>query len=253
MTSVHRHPAVIAVGQLIATETMRIEITPTVAYTVRAPCLLQQLVDAIGVGLETGGRGVPGSRPPIAVEAWDLWVEVTHNAHAWAGLLGVDARRYVTPEPAGARPVNVRGTPPAGRLLRAVALQAVTTGRDLVADAITRCAERWARQITAMLTGAVEQRAIRGAGCPTCTEIRPYPRGLIGPWAGPQHTTTIIEEREENGRLVPYRVPAIVLVVREQGQDRLRWLVCRACGWSDALTVNDTPSSQLDDIESQAA
>lgn len=61
-----------------------------------------------------------------------------------------------------------------------------------------------------MLTGTTDQRGIRGAECPSC------------------HHSTVVDDRPGDGL---YRIPAIVLVTR----DTLRWTVCQACGWTEAL------------------
>lgn len=189
-----------AVAELIRTQKLRIDITPAVGYWVKAPCLLTQLRNAIAGGMETGGRGIPTSRPPIAVDALDLWREIGHNTHSWAAHMGLNRRdRHPHSQ-----------TPWIGRLLRSCAAQAISTGKPLIADRIEHDARRWTAQITAMLTGQAEQRSIRGAACPTCTQ------------------RTIIEDRAGDGT---YRVPAIILVTR----DTLRWLVCQACGWTDPV------------------
>lgn len=85
-----------AVGVLIRTQTRRIDVTPSIGYAVRAPCLLRQLELAVRVGSERGrgGAAVAGSRPLIAVDAWDLWTDITTAAHMWADHLGVDRRPY---------------------------------------------------------------------------------------------------------------------------------------------------------------
>lgn len=279
------HPALEAVAELIRVQTMRIDYDgiPGLAHTLRAPSLLAQLATLTGIGTETGGRGVPGSRPTINPDAIDLWTEiVTATAH-WCALLGVDrtalraapAPERVAVDPTGRRqqrapwplmldehvanvirelPTTTQGrptrsrlvdlaappepnieTPAVGKLLRSCAADAISRGMPEVAERIRTSATSWTHRIEAMLGDPTEQRGIRGAGCPECTQVRPYPRGQIGPWAGPQPTTTVIEDREENGRQVAYRVPAIILVTREQLGETMRWLVCQACGWNRAL------------------
>jgi hypothetical protein len=198
------HPVHTAVGELIRTRTMRIQVTADVQYTVRAPCLLQQLADAVAGGLETGGRGVPGSRPPIAVDAHDLWHHIAHNTHSWAIALGINRHRYLGPPSRGEL-----GTPPVGQLLRACAAQAVSTAHEPIANAIHNAAARWHGQITTMLTGQAEQRGVRGAVCAQCGHI------------------TVVEQRDGED----YRVPAIALIVQDHDGAVLRWLACRACGW----------------------
>jgi hypothetical protein len=317
-----RYPAVEAVAELIRTRTMRIDITATTGYTVRSPCLLQQLADALGTGGENGGRGIPTSRPLIAPDAWDLWADIHRTTTRWAQILGLDISRY-QPEPAPpprprshpaparhiergercpssdlladqcahcrgadltpdldptawmppARPRQLTTirvdqaidddpvTTPIGRLLHAVAIHAATARPGpRGADAVERRVREWHTRIDTLLAGVVQERGLRDAECPQCASIRPYPRNLIGPRSGPQPTTTVIEEREEEGRLVPYTVPAIVLVTREYG-DVLAWLVCRACGWTKPLVddttqlvaTSDTPESDQLDAEPKIA
>lgn len=227
-----RHPVHDSVAALTRRQRQTIAVTPTVRYRVQAPCLLQQLQDAIGVGMETSttaGRSIPSSRPTVAVDALDLWLEVQTNTHAWAHALDVDRRPYTpgTPSPAG--------LPPVARLLRHVA--GVVTGRALerMADAIHTAAVRWQRQIVAMLHGTVEQRGVRGAECPACSQ------------------TTVVERRDD-GRV---RVPAVVLVQREIEGNALTWLACLACGWARDLaslapneSMRGASSAELGDVPS---
>jgi len=223
-----------AVGELIRAQKMRIEITPTVSYSANAPCLLAQLAEEVSVGLErVGVSTVPGSRPLLAVDAFDLWVWITHDTHAWAEHMDISRRD----------PGDRHQTPWVGRLLRSCAATAISTGHEEIADRIATNAQTWAKQITALLTGEVEQRGIRGATCPECTQIRPYPHGTIGPWAGPQPTMWVDDVREEyesrRVRRQRYQVPAIVLVTQDIGGGKLRWLTCLACGWNETL-ADDT-------------
>lgn len=205
----HNHPVHEAVAALIRTQTRRIEITEAIGYTVRSACLLQQLAEAIGVGMEkTGGSGKPASRPPIAVDVWDLWVHIVHNTNAWAAHLRVDRSRYTEDAHTG--------TPAVGRLLRAVAAASVSQGREAVADAITRAAEKWHRQILAMLHNQVDQRPVRGANCFEC------------------QATTVVEERDGDAEGT-YRIPAIVLITHDQGGIADYWLACRGCGWNEQV------------------
>lgn len=203
------------VGELIKAQRMRIEITAEVGYTVTAPCLLAQLAEAVEMGGESGGRGVPGSRPTIAVEALDLWVRIVTSTHAWADACGL-SRRDSTPD---------SPTPWIGRLLRSATATAASTGKQEMVDRITTSARAWVREIRALLTGEVEQRGIRGAVCPdpVCGQM----------W--------VVEEREADGRRVEhYRIPAIVLIVEAILDDAvLRWLTCLACGWNRALSLDD--------------
>lgn len=91
-----------AVATLIRQQTMRIHYLPgdpDRAYTVRAPSLLTQLADLTASSTSgAGGRTVPGSRLPIAVDAWQLWSDLTATVHAWAQQLGVNRRPYLVAE-----------------------------------------------------------------------------------------------------------------------------------------------------------
>jgi hypothetical protein len=203
-SSVTRHAATDAVSALLVMPRLVIEVTPAVRYTVRAPCLLRQLAHCVVGGMERGGRGVPGSRAPAAIEALDLWHEVAHDTHAWAAELKVVRR-----DPGDDHPI-----PWVGRLLRTVAATAISRGEEDMATTIARVATRWAGQITAMVTGTPEQRGVRGAACPDC------------------EATSIIEAQEGGEHM---RRPAIVLVTREVDGHPLRWLACQACGWTRTL------------------
>jgi len=110
-----------------------------------------------------------------------------------------------------ADPGRLHQLPPVGRLLRLVAGTATSRGLDPMADAIHRSASRWHAQITAMLTGRVEQRGVRGATCPACGAV------------------SVLEDRDDGA---VYRAPAIVLVQRAVAGEPLTWLACLACGWS---------------------
>lgn len=221
------HPAHDAVAALTRQHRMTIQITPTVRYTVTAPCLLAQLADAIGVGVEhTGSPAVATSKPPISVDALDLWAEIHTSTHTWADTLPVDRRRYLNP--ADGHPI-----PPVGRLLRLVTATATGRGQAEIADAIHTAATRWRAQIAAMLHGVQQQRGVRGAQCPTCS------------------ATTIVETRPQE--VIPgragsgrYRVPAIVLVRREVAGEPLRWLACLACGWS--TPAGDDTAARLNQV-----
>jgi len=222
------HKALEAVGELIKAQRMRIDITATIGYTVTAPCLLAQLAEAVAMGGEgAGGRSVPGSRPTIAVDALDLWVRVVSATHSWAQDCEIERREPAAPH----------ATPWIGRLLRSAAATAISTGKLDMADRIAHNAEGWAREIRAMLTGEVEQRGIRGATCPECVQIRPYPLLPEGPRCGWQPTMWIRETREEERRRPEvYQMPAIVLVTRDVDGVTLRWLTCLACGWNEPLS-----------------
>ena len=234
----HVYPAVEAVGALIRTRTELVDGDNGQQWRIHAPCLLQMLV--IHLHASSGGTGAGGHGAgtlPINTQAWDLLVEIRHDAYAWAQLLAVDPAPYARVDtPRAGKPV----TPPIGKLLRAVAVVAETTAREQVADAITRCARRWTAHIEEILAGHPEQRGVRGASCPECTTIQPYPPDLVGPRSGPQPTRTVLEERDDgSGRLVHVRVPAIVLVVvrDDDGGRETPTLCCLACGWNAPLAA----------------
>lgn len=206
------HRAFDAVAELIKVQRMRIDITAEVGYSVTAPCLLSQLAEAVAGGIEAGGRGVPGSRPTIAIDALDLWVRILHCTHTWADACGVSRRDGAPDNP----------TPWVGRLLRSTVATAVSRGHVEMADQMARSATDWAREIRAMLTGEFAQRGIRGAVCPECER------------------TSMIERRHEGKHVEHYRVPVIVLITETLGDaGRLRWLSCVACGWYSPLGHGD--------------
>jgi len=218
MTTTTTHAALDAVNELVKPHKLRIEITPFVAYTVKAPCLLRQLAGAAMMGME-GGRGVPGSRPAINLDVSDLWFDIAHNTHAWAQQVGVNRRD----------PGDGHAIPWVGRLLRSAAANAVSKGLDEMADRIAHDAEAWRARIEAILTGRVQQRGIRGAVCEEC------------------FSSTILEERSSPDRSFDaeataelWRRPAIILVTHEINDQELRWLTCLACGWNVPLVDDRT-------------
>ncbi len=203
-----RHPVHDAVAALTRRQRRTISVTPTVRYRVTAPSLLTQLRAELGASTTgTGGRTIPRSTPPLAVDVADLWTEITTSTHTWAAALDIDRRPYLAADPD-------TDPPPVGRLLRHVAGLTTSRGLDQVADTIWRSATRWRRQIEAWLHGAVEQRGVRGAQCPHC------------------EATHVTEARPGEGRVL---IPAVVLVDRDLGGNRLQWLACLACGWSRGL------------------
>jgi len=207
---VTKHPALDAVNELVKPHKLTIDITPTIRYTVTAPCLLRQLATCITLGTEHGGRGVPASRAPANADVLDLWHHMAHNTHAWARELGGINRR----DPRDHHPI-----PWIGRLLRTTTATAVSKGLTEMADRIETNTIRWTAQINAIITGRPETRGIRGATCPTCTTL----------W--------VTEERQGEGNV---RMPAICLTVRQVDAGLLRWLTCIACGWSQALSDDVT-------------
>jgi hypothetical protein len=221
------HPTLTAVSELIRPQQTTIEL-PNLRYTLKAPCLLYQLWDAVANGMERGGgRAAPESKPPIAVDSHDLYVEITRTISRWASYCHVDPSRYradrLQPPKRGVMPI-----PPEGHLLRAVASASISTGRDVFAEKIAETATGWAKRITAMLSGEPEQRSVRGASCKAC------------------EAATVQEWRDEDGRLVSYTIPAVIITTwLEQ-----RWAACLACGWTASLGAL---SVSLDDQVFEAA
>jgi hypothetical protein len=100
-----RHPAVDAVADLIRTQAEWVD-TDDGRVRIHQPCLLQQLEERLYAS--SGGRGGSGGGAgtmPLNTQAWDLLVEIRHDAYSWADLLGVDARQYAAHDvPAPASP-----------------------------------------------------------------------------------------------------------------------------------------------------
>jgi hypothetical protein len=237
-------PAVRSVEALIRTRSELVD-TDHGAIRVTQPCLLHMLTAYLLRASKNGGRGAGAlGTIPLDSTAWDLLVEIRYDTYAWAKLLGINPEPYAhadTPRP------GKPATPPIGKLLRAVAHEAERVARQPVADAITTCARRWARQITEMLAGQPEQRGVRGATCPACA------------------TTEILEERDDVDRWPPrdgcrtdgkgsFRTPAIVCVAADE-PDEPSTLVCLACGWWSplGLALVDTPDQPVDEDPAEAA
>jgi hypothetical protein len=216
-----RLPAVEAVGELIRTRDELIQTDDGRTTRIHGPCLLALLITHLHASTRGNGAGGKGAGTmPLNTQAWDLLVEIRHNTYSWADLLGVDATRYAAEDtPRAGKPT----TPPIGKLLRAVAAVASTTARDEVANAITRCAHRWAKQIEEIVDQQRERRGIRGGACPNCA------------------ATEVTEERDDVDRWPPrdgcrtdgkgtFRTPALVLVAPGLDEPEAT-LVCNACGW----------------------
>lgn len=213
------HPAIAAVAALIRARPDVVD-TDDGPIRIQQPCLLQMLIIYLHSSSSgTGGGGRGAGTIPLNTQAWDLLVEVRVATHTWAHLLAINAARYATREvPRAGKPT----TPPVGKLLRAVAVEAVSSGRKPVADAVARCARRWAGRIEAMLAEQPEQRDVRGARCPEClarsvSELREDPGN----------------RRREDG-MGQFATPAIALVL-PQDVDGRPVVYCRACGWWETL------------------
>lgn len=209
----HRHPAVEAVDELIRSRDEFLETDDGRTTRIHGPCLLALLITHVHSSSRGTGGGHTAGSVPLNTQVWDLLVEIRHNTYAWAELLEVDATRYATEDtPRAGKPT----TPAIGKLLRAVAAIASSTAREPVADAITRCARRWAKQIEEIVDQQREQRGIRGGVCP---------------WCG---ATEVTEERDDVNRTRDdgrgtFRAPALVLVAA--GLDETEGtIVCQACG-----------------------
>lgn len=222
-------PALEAVNELLKPQELHLDDT---RRTVKGPCLLAQLQAAVaaGTGARGGGRST-GSRPPIAVDALDLWNDIEHTAHHLAWRLNLSRTD----------PGITSQIPWVGRLLRTATATAHGRGWSEAVCHVESRARSWREQIEAMLTGQHTYRPIRGAQCPRC--------GF----------STVHEQREDG----LYRVPALVLVTETYQAER--WLVCNACGHQlpaaehvlDTLMPeddDDTPEGdQLDDLLANAA
>lgn len=221
-------PALEAVNELLHPQTLRLDD----GRTVKAPCLLAQLQAAIQAGTGSrGGTSAPTSRPPVATDALDLWLDIHRHAHYLAWALGINRRD----------PGITSEIPWEGRLLRTATATAHGRGWTAAVDRVEVKAQGWRQQIEAMLTGQHHERPLRSARCPSCS------------------STTVREEREDG----TYQVPALILVTRDYLAER--WLVCNACGQNQAMAdhaiehlfpddEDDTPEGgQLDEALVSAA
>lgn len=255
-----RHPAIDAVAELIRARDQLVDTDDGRTTRIHGPCLLALLITHLHASTRgTGAGGHGASTMPLNSQVWDLLVEIRTNTYTWAELLGIDAARYALEDtPRAGKPT----TPAVGKLLRAVAAVATSTAREPVAEAITRCARRWAKQIEEIVDQQRERRGIRGATCPACG------------------ASEITEERDDVDRWPPrdgcrtdgkgtFRAPALVLVAA--GLDEAEaTLVCNACGWhapvsaaavhlgqADAVVVHTTTTRPndhpVDDAPGQAA
>lgn len=193
-------PALEAINELLRPQELRLNEGDR--RTIKGPCLLAQLQAAIAAGTGSrGGTSKPSSRPPIATDALDLWIDIQTHAHGLANALDVP-RHDTNPS----SPI-----PHVGRLLRTATATAHGRGWYAAVDRVELKARSWREQIDGMLSGQHHERPLRGAHCPTCS------------------STTVLEQREDG----TYRVPALVLITRDYLAER--WLVCQACGQNQAM------------------
>ena len=256
-----------AVGELVKLQSRRIHYLPgddSPFYTVRAPCLLTQLHQAVRSA--TGGRGArrsrPGERIPLAADALDLWVEVTASAHAWADSLGVDRRPYRAAELAGWRyvervpeltrrlwvwmgppggPVTAPppGRPPATRRVRPedddpLADRAMPPIGRLLRVVAAQCVAVRADEVAGRVAGRAEQWAdrIRVMLAGWAPDERIFPlRGVACEGCGAR---TVVDDADGE-RLVRPAVEVRFQVMEGRGEDDLwpyRWcLACGDAGW----------------------
>jgi len=220
-----------AVAALLRRDQKRIDVGG-VSYTVRAPCLLRQLEEAIASSSGgSGGRTSPGTRAPLNAEALDLWTEILLSVGAWAGVLGIDRSRYRT----GPRGAGEDSPPPAGLLLRAVAAEiAGRSDRDQMAVAVERNCRRWKLRIEGMLSPPDSAgRGIVGAKCRDCGAV--WVVSIPDPEPGRPDQVRWVPAEEEPTET---RQPALFIERGETGVIRCSW--CRNCGrhvWRDDLAA----------------
>jgi len=235
-----------AVAALLRRDQKRIDVGP-VSYTVRAPCLLRQLEEAIASSSNGhGGRTSPGTRAPLNQDALDLWTEILLSVGAWAGVLGLDRRKY-------ARVMDVDGDspPPVGLLLRAVvAAIAGRTDREQMAVAVERNCRRWAKRIEAMLSSPDSAgRGIVGVSCRHCGER--WVVSVPDPEPGRPDQVRWVPAVDEPGET---RQPAVWVERGETGVIRCLW--CRSCGqhtWRDDLAAEAAEHDELERSDGEAA
>lgn len=216
-----------AVGELVKLQALRVHYLPGDPdrfYTVRAPCLLAQLHGSFAHPTGgAGGRSISRSRIPLSAAALDLWMEITGNVHGWAEELGVDRRPYREAERAAMgrlnrrledeHPLRDRSVPPIGRMLRAVAAQAVALAREEESDRIAFKATGWADRIRVMLAGwAPDERihSLRGFACQACGAMR------------------ALETRDGERFWVP--AVQVRFVAMDESLDLWPYRICIACG-----------------------
>jgi hypothetical protein len=234
--SLHR-----AVGVLLVPPRKRIHVG-RVHYDVRAPCLLRQLEEAVASSSTgVGGRTTPGTRAPLGMDALDLWTEVLVSVGAWAGVLGVDRRKYRS----GPRAADEYSPPPVGLLLRAVAAEITgRTDRDQMAVAVERNCRRWKIRIEGMLSPPDSAgRGIVGAPCGSCGTR--WVVSVPDPEPGRPDQVRWVPAEQEPGET---RQPALFVERGETGVIRCLW--CRSCGrhvWRDDLAAQAAEHDELDE------
>lgn len=157
---------------------------------VSAPSLLDQLTELVHDRGPTGeGRGVPGARSPLDLEALDLAREIDADARLWCRLGGIAVTDHTR------------------HRLSALHLAASMwpgSTEELHGMAVTL--SRYATRVRALLVGVRLTRGLRGLSCPSC---------------GADYVT----ERRADGQ--HYRTPSLVLHFTDTG--RLRGVGCQHC------------------------
>lgn len=248
------HPVHDTIAALTRTQRATIHITPTIAYRVTAPCLLEQLAVELGASnTGSGGRTIPSSRLLVATDAWDLWQDIQTSVHTWAAELELDRRPY-RPQPTPSRPaagprphrpapwwmlldpdaadlvdptrLPVPARPAAARREQVAAPrpQVPPVGRLLRLVAATAVGRGLDQIADAIWRSAERWRA----GIEAMLHHQLEQRGVRGVDCPSCYATTVLDQRDDGD----FRMPAIVLVQREIAGEPLTWLTCQACGWS---------------------
>jgi hypothetical protein len=140
------------------------------------PSLWVQLGDAVPVGAEQGTRGVPGSRPPLDLDVWEIRAQIAEQTLMETRALGL----------------SVRPDPPDG--LRQLAVHIAAGDRGQV-DWWCWRVRSWCRLARRALGSDVspQPRRVRDTACPVCQA---------------EHVTV-------PGAEGPQRVPALLIDLRE--------------------------------------
>lgn len=169
--------------------------------------LLEELIDAIEPRANSGERGGNGSHLPIDAGAFDLWIEVSYDAHWWARELSINRNEY--PGKAGV-PL----------LLRSVSVTAPNQWNTEQLEATARTCRRWAGRIRMMLHNQRIWRGVRGVPCDSC------------------QVSWIYEKRNEEDREQTFKEPALI-VHTNPATGEISYVMCRSCRemtWSGSFT-----------------